>query len=99
MARRKFCHKNDHVADCRPARPLCYVMRKVQREKYGVCFCSKVHFPHRRSYCERGGADRYAFGFSPEPPPDGDAREPHEAVRSDDAVAFFDDLAAGRRSG
>lgn len=95
---KRVCGGGRHVAECRPGRPLCHVMRKVQKAKYGVCFCPRVHFPHRRSYCERGGADRYAYGAGPEqPPPDGDAHEPK--YEDEEAFEFFDGLAAGGGTG
>jgi hypothetical protein len=60
-------------------------MRKAQAPKYAPCFCDRVHFPHRASYCARGGADRYGFGFGPP--------EDAEQAAFEEVAAFFDALA------
>lgn len=93
MPKRRTCWGSEHVAGCRPGRPRCAVMRQV-RPSRRPCTCPEVHFPHRRGYCEGGGAARYAFGGGAPPMPDGDAWEPADPAT--EALAFFEWLAACR---
>lgn len=45
------CNQCMHAAGCRPGRPLCWRMRQVNADKYGVCECGTYPFPHRRGSC------------------------------------------------
>ena len=50
VKRPKQCHGNEHFQKhangCRPARPLCRWMRRVQPQRR-ACECGAYHFPHR----------------------------------------------------
>jgi hypothetical protein len=83
----RCCYGGYHVKACRPARPLCREMRKAQAAKYAPCDCGRVHFPHRRSYCQRGGADRFGFGFGAEQPPETGVTEAQQLAAIDEFLA------------
>ncbi len=83
------CNQHNHATGCRPGRPLCRWMRKKQRDKYGVCECGAVPWPHRRGYCVGGAAYRYMVAdvF--------DLRGVHlDRALEDEAFNFFEGLAA-----
>ena len=46
MRKLAHCGVHRHKPGCRPARPLCKLMRKVQPQRR-VCFCGAYWFPHR----------------------------------------------------
>lgn len=47
-SRRCTCPKG---SGCRPARPLCRAMRRVQPSRR-PCYCGVYHFPHRAGSCK-----------------------------------------------
>lgn len=49
---------SQHAEGCRLGRPLCR-WRRREAEKYRVCECGAVPFPHRRGWCSSGAAELY----------------------------------------
>lgn len=103
MKRPKLCWgaaKAQHAEGCRPARPLCRWMRKVQAAKYGRCQCGTPPWPHRRGYCASGAGLTYmvrtTYGEPPAAP--GLARTSTTSAE-DELFGFFDALAASSETG
>ena len=76
MAKAQYtqCFKTRHVKDCRPARPLCKWMRKVQPQRR-VCHCDRYHFPHRFTSGRCGDIEKmWDFAYGPDWRDDRDER-------------------------